>query len=437
MSSSKGGYDYDFVATPPKSLECSICLLVLKEPHVISCCGNHFCKPCIQRVKEARKPCPLCNDPEYSIMLHKGVMREVNGLAVHCSEQASGCDWIGDLGQLQCHLNLGSRDSGCGYVVLECAHHCGKKLRHMDIAKHEGDECLNLPVEKQFSSFASQLKLAVSKSQENISWLTDKVNTADARNQELRARCTAVESRNEDLESRNASLEASLQELQAKVETIESEKQAIKNRVGMLESLAMKIFRLENRHTGVVKRIDELEESTTKQMGYLEVECSTVETRLTPMPPFYFTICNFRHYQAADFHLENGPFYSFPKGYKFSITIYPNGTRKCRGTHLSIYVGLLRGEYDDQLQWPFQGAVFVELYNCVTNSWDGKPEIEFEERDDVKFTGKTEEARSNPGLGFPNWVSLDDLDLHYCHNDMVRFRVVKIEVQSNVYLPME
>lgn len=438
MSLSKGGgYDCDFVTDPPKSLECSICLLTLRDPHVISCCGNHYCKPCIVRVMETQKACPLCNDPEYSIMLHKGVMREVNSLAVYCTERANGCDWTGDLGQLQCHLNLGSRDSGCGYLTLECANQCGEKFARRDIAKHEGEECLNLPVEKQIGCLAIQLKLALTKNRDNTIRLTDKINAVDAKNQELGAKCAAIESRNVELESQNTSLEANLLELHAKIDTIESEKQAIKNRVGMLESLAMKIFRLENRHAGMTKRIDKFEESVTKRMGYLELECSAVETRLTPTPPYYFTLCNFHHHQRIDFHWESTPFYSFPKGYKFDVTIYPHGTSRCMGTHLSIYVCLLRGEYDDQLEWPFHGAVFVELYNYNTRSWDSKPEVEFEESDNVKFTGKPEDSRSNPGLGFPNWVLLDELDMQYCHNDMVRFRVPKITVTSNVYLPME
>lgn len=436
MAVAKGGYDYEFVSTPPKSLECSICLLTLKEPHVISCCGNHFCKACIVRVKRAQKPCPLCNDPDYSIMLHKGVMREVNSLAVYCSESAGGCDWTGDLGQLQCHLNIGSRDSGCKYVVMECAYQCGQKFMRKDIVKHENEGCLNLPVEKQVGSLAAQLKLAFVKNRENTSMLTDKINAISAKNQDLEATCATIESRNDELESRNTLLEANMQELKATVDTIESEKQTLKSRVAMLESLAMKIFRLENRHTVVTKRVDEFEEKMMKRMGYLELESSAVEARLTPTPPYYFTLRNFHHYQKMDYHWESEPFYSYPKGFKFSVTVYPSGTSRCRGSHLSIYVSLLRGEYDDELNWPFQGAVYVELYNNTTKFWDRKPPIEFEESDDVKFTGRPENARSNPGLGFPNWVSLDDVDNLYCHNSTVCFRVSKVNVLSNTYMAM-
>ena len=46
----QGGYDHDFV-DPPKDLECPVCMLVLRDPHLISCCGNHFCRNCISRVR--------------------------------------------------------------------------------------------------------------------------------------------------------------------------------------------------------------------------------------------------------------------------------------------------------------------------------------------------------------------------------------------------
>lgn len=40
-----GGYeDSFFVETPPDSLTCPVCLLVLRQPHLLSCCGAHICQ---------------------------------------------------------------------------------------------------------------------------------------------------------------------------------------------------------------------------------------------------------------------------------------------------------------------------------------------------------------------------------------------------------
>ena len=39
------GYDDDiFISTPPESLKCPVCLLILREPHQLTCCGVLICQ---------------------------------------------------------------------------------------------------------------------------------------------------------------------------------------------------------------------------------------------------------------------------------------------------------------------------------------------------------------------------------------------------------
>ena len=63
-----GIYECEFVEHPPKHLqsECPICLQILREPHLISCCGHSYCEACIERVGKDGKPCPLCNEPGFT-----------------------------------------------------------------------------------------------------------------------------------------------------------------------------------------------------------------------------------------------------------------------------------------------------------------------------------------------------------------------------------
>ena len=44
--------ELSFVEEIPKQIEieCPICLKVLANPHLVSCCGHHFCEDCIERV---------------------------------------------------------------------------------------------------------------------------------------------------------------------------------------------------------------------------------------------------------------------------------------------------------------------------------------------------------------------------------------------------
>ena len=155
MASLKGGYDFDFVEPPPKRLECTICLLVVRDPHVISCCGNQFCRPCLERVQRDKKPCPLCNASDYTAFFHKGVTREVNDLHVRCPQKELGCLWEGELGELEQHLKDGRR--GCGFVEVECAFKCGGRFLRSAIGEHESKDCPSRPVEVVMADILKRL----------------------------------------------------------------------------------------------------------------------------------------------------------------------------------------------------------------------------------------------------------------------------------------
>jgi len=121
-----GGYDYEFVDSPPDELICSICLSVLRDPNLTSCCGNHFCHSCIRRIKSKRNPCPLCQDQYYTIMLDKSFVRRVKELKIKCPSSGRGCEWVNELGSLQKHL-----DVSCGFVEVTCDY-----CRSDDILRH-------------------------------------------------------------------------------------------------------------------------------------------------------------------------------------------------------------------------------------------------------------------------------------------------------------
>jgi len=78
------GYDYGFVDDPSEEMRCPICLFVLREPHLTSCCGNHFCQSCISVIKKEGKACPLCQTNKFDVMLDKFFARKVNELKTKC-----------------------------------------------------------------------------------------------------------------------------------------------------------------------------------------------------------------------------------------------------------------------------------------------------------------------------------------------------------------
>ena len=74
-----------------------------------------------------------------------------------------------------------------------------------------------------------------------------------------------------------------------------------------------------------------------------------------------FIISDFSEKKKANEKWISSPFYTHSRGYKFRLVVFPNGDGS--RSHLSVYAQLMRGEYDNELEWPFEGDIRVELLN--------------------------------------------------------------------------
>lgn len=69
---------------------------------------------------------------------------------------------------------------------------------------------------------------------------------------------------------------------------------------------------------------------------------------------------------SRTFYLSN-PFQRGPYGYKMCLEFHPNGLNEGWNTHLSIFVCLMKSEYDDILPWPFNSKVMITLIDQQSN----------------------------------------------------------------------
>ena len=137
--------------SPPSVLqtECPVCLLVLKEPCIVSCCGHKFCRECIEPMEKDKKPCALCNEPDFTFIRERALERSLKDLEVWCSYRKEGCEWKGKLGKLEEHLNRDTssenRLNGCQFVAVECTHNCGEWFQRRHFPTHETQQCKKRP----------------------------------------------------------------------------------------------------------------------------------------------------------------------------------------------------------------------------------------------------------------------------------------------------
>lgn len=60
---------------------------------------------------------------------------------------------------------------------------------------------------------------------------------------------------------------------------------------------------------------------------------------------------------AADSGFHISAFYTAKYGYKLCLRLYLNGDGTGKKTHLSLFIVIMKGEYDALLPWPFRNKV--------------------------------------------------------------------------------
>ncbi len=135
--------DYDFVDQPDQDYFCPVSLELLTQPHQTTCCGNHISQQAADRLIREGKSCPLCKKDNF--VTHKDLYftrKKVRQLKVYCSYKKNGCEWTGELGDLNQHTtscpkhpwkfphcpfqNIGTTDHTpqCDYQLVPCPNHC-------------------------------------------------------------------------------------------------------------------------------------------------------------------------------------------------------------------------------------------------------------------------------------------------------------------------
>ena len=110
---------------------------------------------------------------------------------------------------------------------------------------------------------------------------------------------------------------------------------------------------------------EKFEEATRKfeeKINVLEMKIPSSERN---DGPFTWKIGSFSELSTKAKRGEQTDFYSSPfyrYGYKFKLQMFPNGAGDGENTHLSIFLIVMKGEYDASLTWPFnKNATFTVI----------------------------------------------------------------------------
>ena len=517
MAESKlvSGFECEFVEKPPKAFqtECLICLLVLREPYQVICCGKSFCRSCIQRYKALNNPCPHCNEKNFTNYPNIGLQQSLYQLKIRCTHKKEGCRWTGELGILDSHLNLDSQPAnqleGCVFVTVKCTHcsesyqrrhinhhqseecpkrpftcehckdyestyadvttnhwsvcgcypvpcsnKCGPVLQRQNIESHVAKDCPLTVIECDFHYAGCKVRLprkdmgkhlrvelvthtsmtAVSYQQQIASHqqqITSQQQQISSQQQQIASHQQQISSQQQQIASHQQQISSQQQQIASHQQQISSQQQQIASQQQQIASQQQHVASYKMQQDQDRQRMGELvkdNEAIKQRVAELEREQEkhrSIMIVLHPesiIPPVNFIMPNFEQHKENYDEWFSPPFYTHHRGYKLCL--------KCNGTilftHVSVFIYMMRGEFDDELKWPFSGQVTIQLL-----SQDGSNEHHTKTitlNDPLYYLRITEGDRGRYGCGDLNFISHDVCNKRYIKDNSLHFRIVKVSL---------
>ena len=431
------GYDCSIASehSPPRAREaynCSICLLLYREPHLLSCCGAHFCHGCIATASEQGKACPLCQEKDYTTMLDKALRREILELEVSCTFKSEGCVWKGKLRELERHTDV-SRGS-CEYVLVECKWKCGEMVLKRALGEHERKECPKRPWYMGFDdSQVRQLAERVNKLEEINTALQGEVRAAEVENGKLK----------NDIDELRTQAGLRKDEFSSKLSSVLAEIQKIKNENMCLREEMAQLTAILKHNTSYDQNYYLQREAESVGETDASIQCSSLVNSDTDsllsteststshsVAPFSFTMKSFNHRKRQKVIWFSPAFYTHSCGYKMQLRVDASGTQDGEDTHTSVFVYLMKGDFDDELSWSFKGHVTVQILNQLEDSNHYERVIDFPKgTNPLSVDRVVVGGRVQAGHGFSQFIPHLDLccdaseQRQYLKDDCLKFIV--------------
>ncbi|XP_069787320.1 TNF receptor-associated factor 5-like isoform X3 [Narcine bancroftii] len=409
------GLNLHFVESLEDRYKCATCSFILCNPYQTGC-GHRFCENCIVHLIET-KPNAVCPIDQEGIVANRD--HEVISCPKYPIYCTNNCGESFMRSELDVHLTI------CPETEVECSYKkygCHIREKRRKVKEHE-HSCLNehllLVVANNNNLEGQILNLQKTLCERNhiITEMEEQINQLDIKV----ARLSELISKNDDevattqkilaghadkiiaIEQHSQQLCRKFdQERDSKIASLKEVIHALKDKVDCAENNITSLVSLEpclKQHELLLNAHKLLLEKTNERFQVLEAAGYNGK--------LIWKICNYRRrkQEAAEgtaVSLFSQPFYTSRCGYRLCARAYLNGDGAGKGTHLSLFFVVMKGEYDSLLMWPFKQKVTLILM-------DQSPKkhhiVELFKADASSTSFKRPVSEMNIASGCPRFVS--------------------------------
>ncbi len=157
-------------------------------------------------------------------------------------------------------------------------------------------------------------------------------------------------------------------------------------------------------------------------------ERNTLPRISIPLGPPPLIMTNFHQHKIKTEDVwYSTPVYTHDRGYKICLAVRANGNGQYKGTHVSGHIVFMKGEFDNELKWPFCGVIRFWVFDKLKRRYSFRI---------VKYDWKNEEGErvvgknlySNQGKGKSDYISHKQLKYEFLYNDTLTFMFYYVEL---------
>ena len=375
--------EFYFVEQPDQDLYCPVTLEILLEPHQTDCCGQHISEKAANRIIKDGKPCPMCKDDYFTTHTDKYFKRNtINKLRVYCLHKKSGCEWTGELGDLNNHsTSCPKRPWKCQYCGLESTFDVGTNEHTPTCDQYPlpcpneceigpiprckiGEHLLACPtrlVECEFANVGCDVKVPKSDLARHM--------TENAQHHLMSATLLNLRLTRE-LHQKMEEKDQQITKLQQQMENLDTKVNRQAKDISTKIQLFQANFEQQNEELKVkgAQQAGELQANFEDLYEMVEQHKDTINENVLLLNGFSclkITLTEFKKHQAQteDGSWYSEMFYSSPEEYCFVLNVDTNGHHYAHGTHLSVFLFQQSTDNDKHLDWPINCTVHLQMLN--------------------------------------------------------------------------
>ncbi|XP_013796232.1 TNF receptor-associated factor 3 isoform X4 [Apteryx mantelli] len=360
----QGGYKEKFVNAVEDKYKCEKCHLILCNPKQTEC-GHRYCETCMNALLSSSSPkCTACQESIVKDKVFKDncCRRELLALQIYCRNENKGCKEQLSLGQLLMHLK-----TDCQFEELPCPRaDCKEKILRKDLPDHVEKTCKYRETTCKYCK--SQVPMITLQKHEDADCPCVMVSCPHKCSVKTLMRSERViDSQAEKLKELDKEIRPFRQNWE-EADSMKSSVESLQNRVTELESVD-KTAGQGARNTSLLEtqlsRHDQMLSVHDIRLADMDLRFQVLETASYNGVLIWKIRDYKRRKQEAvmgkTLSLYSQPFYTGYFGYKMCARVYLNGDGMGKGTHLSLFFVIMRGEYDALLPWPFKQKVTLML----------------------------------------------------------------------------